>query len=479
MNSILKKFRQSDAFNKENRIPYTKAIVLMSLFTFTFLGAEFLFVDMISDTVSGDRSVTAQNYALGISVIGFVLYPLFCRVCKGRLRSAAAVGAAILSVACLFVISRHSTYMLTMCMGFLLFLILGAFGSAVFFKSLCLLDNNTYLARLVGVSYMLGALLQIANNNLIHTAAFEAGVLSAFILLLAFVLIRAENNSIVPACPKEKPNGHTAENKNSSFAIAVILIFFVALLTCIFSTLDNAVTLYHANGVVNIGQWPRILLALSGLLAGFLFDMAGRKYMSMIMYCVMILSAICLVVLQFSGPFTAGLIIFYLSAGFFAVFFTASFMEIARYTKMPELWAGLGRAVNNLVAAAITGGSLALLDSGNNIAITTIELILFVLASVAAFIYTNMRRSFFEKPNAKDRDKLSDSERLQKLSEQFSLTPREAEVFGLLVNTEDGLQTIADNLYVSRRTLERYVSALYEKTGTKSRVGLVSLYNSI
>ena len=456
-----------------------KAVLLMSLFTFTFLGAEFLFVDMISRIVSGNQSVSAQNYVLGISVIGFLLYPLFCRVCKGRLQSAVALSAAILSAACLFLICRHSTYTLTMCTGLLLFLILGAFGSAVFYKSLCLLEDNTYLARLVGVSYMLGALLQIANNNLIHTATLEAGILSAFILLLAVTLIRAENNSIVPAFSKKKTNEDTGESGNGSLRIAVVLIFFVALLTCIFSTLDNAVTLYHASGVVNIGQWPRILLALSGLFAGFLFDMVGRKYMSMVMYCVMILSATCLVVLQFAGPFTAGLIIFYLAAGFFAVFFTASFMEIARYTKMPELWAGLGRAVNNLVAAAITGGSLALINSGNNIAITTIELILFVLASVAACIYTNMRRSFFEKPDAKDKNKLSNSERLQKLSEQFSLTPREAGVLGLLVNTEDGLQTIADNLYVSRRTLERYVSALYEKTGTKSRVGLVSLYNSI
>ena len=479
MNSILKKIRQSDVFNEENRIPYTKAIVLMSLFTFVFLGAEFLFVNMISRTVSGNQSVNAQNYALGISVIGFVLYPVFSRFCKGKWQTALAMCAAILSVICLFVICRHASYALTLGMGLLLFLSLGAFGSAVFYKTLCLLEDNTYIARLTGVSYMLGALLQIANSNLIHTATFEAGILSAFILLLAVTLIRSENNSIVPACPKGKAKEDTGESGNGSLKIAVVLILFVTLLTCIFSTLDNAVTLYHANGVVNIGQWPRILLALSGLFAGFLFDMAGRKYMSMVMYCVMILSATCLVVLQFAGPFAAGLIIFYLSAGFFAVFFTASFMEIARYTKMPELWAGLGRAVNNLVAAAITGGSLALLNSGNNIAITTIELILFVLASVAAFIYTNMRRSFFEKLDAKDINKLSDSERLQKLSEQFSLTQRETEVFGLLVNTEDGLQTIADNLYVSRRTLERYVSALYEKTGTKSRVGLVSLYNSI
>ncbi len=82
MNSILKKIRQSDAFNKENRVSRIKAVILMSLFTFTFLEAEFLFVDMISCTVSGDKSVNAQNYALGASVVGFALYPLYSRLCK-------------------------------------------------------------------------------------------------------------------------------------------------------------------------------------------------------------------------------------------------------------------------------------------------------------------------------------------------------------------------------------------------------------
>ena len=479
MDGILKKIRLSDAFNKENRVPFVKAIVLMSLFTFTFLGAEFLFVNMVSRTVSGNQSVASQNYALGVSAVGFVLYPLFCRVCRGRVQSAVSLGAAMVSVGCLFLICRHSTYALTLGMGLVLFLLLGAFGSAVFYKALCLLEDNTYTARLVGISYMLGVLLQIANNNLIHTDILEAVILSAFILLLTVMLIRAEKSSIVPAFSKDAPQEETEIIGKSSMKIGIILALFVAMMTCIFSTLDNAVTLYHARGEVNIGQWARVLLALSGLLAGFLFDTAGRKYMSMIMYCIMILSTTCLVVLQFAGPFTVGLLIFYLSAGFFAVFFTASFMEIARYTRTPQLWAGLGRAVNNLVAVAITGGSLMLLDSGNMIAITVIELLLFVLTSVAAFVYTNQREAFFKKLNAKSDAKLRDGERLQKMAEQFSLTPREAEVIGLLVHTDDGLQAIADRLYVSRRTLERYVSAIYEKTGTKSRIGLVSLYNSL
>ena len=479
MNSILKKIRQSDAFNEENRIPYTKAIVLMSLFTFVFLGAEFLFVNMISRTVSGNQSVNAQNYALGISVIGFVLYPVFSRFCKGKWQTALAMCAAILSVIFLFVICRHASYALTLGMGLLLFLILGAFGSAVFYKTLCLIEDNTYIARLTGVSYMLGILLQIANNNLVRIDYIEAGILSAFILLLAFMLIKAEKNSVVPAFSKSKTEEENDESGKDSLKIILLLVLFVALMTCIFGTMDNAVTVYHANGTVNIGQWPRILLALSGLMAGFLFDIAGRKYMSVIMYCVMLLSTTCLVIIQFAGPFTVGLVIFYLSAGFFAVFFTSSFMEIARYTDTPELWSGFGRSVNNLVAAAISGGSLALLHSENNIVMITIELILFVATSIVALFYTNKRKAFFDRLVEADSSERSDGEKLQRLAEQFSLTQRETEVFGLLVNTEDGLQTIADGLYVSRRTLERYVSAIYEKTGAKSRIGLVTLYNNV
>ena len=208
----------------------------------------------------------------------------------------------------------------------MLFLLLGSYGGAVYCKSLYLLKTNAHLARLVGISYMLGTVLQIANNNLIRTDISEACILSAFIIILAFILIKTKKSSIEPKTENENRNKDDDADKKEILKTGIVLIFFVALMTCIFSTLDNAVTLYHVSGVVNIGQCPRVLLALSGLAAGFLFDIADRKYMSIIMYCVMILSTVSLVILQFAGPFTIGLIVFYLSAGFFAVFFPASFM---------------------------------------------------------------------------------------------------------------------------------------------------------
>ena len=50
------------------------AILLIGIFTFVFLGAEYLFVNMISLSVTEGRTVIAQNYALGASAVGFFLY---------------------------------------------------------------------------------------------------------------------------------------------------------------------------------------------------------------------------------------------------------------------------------------------------------------------------------------------------------------------------------------------------------------------
>ena len=195
------------------------------------------------------------------------------------------------------------------------------------------------------------------------------------------------------------------------------------------------------------------------------------------MYCIMVLSTICVAILKFAGPFMAGLIVFYLSAGFFAVFFTSGFMEISSHMRIPELWAGMGRAVNNIAAAVIANFVLTLLSSDSNLAVIILVLVLFVTVSVVAVIYTFQKKTFMEQLITKAADVVDEKERLRKFSEVFSFTERESEVFNCLVNTEDSIQMIAEKLYVSRRTLERHISAIYEKTGVKSRVGLLNLYN--
>ena len=483
MSNVLIKITQSACFKKKDGISYINAVVLMGLFTFLFLNAEYLFVDVLSRMVSEDKTVLAQNYALGVSAAGFLLYPLLNRFCKNRLKTVCFAVFSLASVLCIAFICMGTAYTATFIAGLVLFLLLGLAGSAVFYVSMRMMKTDRYLARTVGISYALGILLQFANNNLVRSETAEAIILSVFLLLLVWMLIKndrvyCESNGqkSEASSDEEKSESNTGEHTKGSI-VGILMILLVVLMTFIFSTLDSAVTLVHANGTVDIGQWPRILLALSGLAAGFVFDIKNRKYMGLVMYCVMVLSTICIVVLKLAGPFLVGLIVLYLSAGFFAVFFTSSFMELSSHMKIPELWAGMGRAVNNITAAVIANLVLTLLSSDSSIAVIVLVLFLFVAVSIVAAAYTFQKKAFMEQLITDASDAVSEKEKLRKFSEMFSFTERETEVFGCLVNTEDSVQAIAESLYVSRRTLERYISAIYEKTGVKSRVGLLNLYN--
>lgn len=453
----------------EEKINYIKVIMLMAIFTFIFLGIEYLFVDMISLLVSENTVVLSQNYVLGTSCLGFVLYPVYNRYFKGLSRRICIGISAIIIVALITIIYLHPTYLITLITGLILFLFLGGLGGVTSYKAICILPDQKYLARCVGISYMIGIILQFINNNFVSLPFIENIVLDIFIGILMFILTTIPNTL----------NHHldVSKVKKERQICGGLLILLVFMMSCVFSTLDNAVTLLHATGEVNIEEFPRVLLALSGLLGGIIFDFKDRRFMSMIMYCVMLLSTICIIVLKYSESLLIGLLIFYMTSGFFVVFFTASFMEIASYMKFPDLWAGLGRAVNNLAAVILSRSSLVLINSQGNLIVVVLVICLFVIVTIIASTYSLQRKVLIEKLGESKIALFSKEEKLLKIKEQYTFTPREIEVFEYLTSTEDSVQDIANNMYVSKRTLERYISSIYKKTGVKSRIGLLNIYN--
>lgn len=65
-----------------------RAISMLAVFTFLFLSTEYFYVNQIAQNASSARTVNVQNYALGVSAVGFCLYPLLFRFFRDRLRSA-------------------------------------------------------------------------------------------------------------------------------------------------------------------------------------------------------------------------------------------------------------------------------------------------------------------------------------------------------------------------------------------------------
>ena len=218
------------------------------------------------------------------------------------------------------------------------------------------------------------------------------------------------------------------------------------------------------------------MLAGSGLLAGVFYDSLEHRYENILMYCMTVLSAFCIVVLENGGPFFAGLVVFYLSAGFFVVFFTVSFMRLSIRMKCPRFWSGLGRAVNNICAFVTGSLSIRLIQSENQILRDGLLLVLFVLISIVFFIYSNaLYRRKKTEPQSRE-IKLGEKESLEMFAASFSLTEREKEVLEVILVSDENVQDIAETLMISRAALYRHIASLNEKTGTKSRIGLVQFY---
>lgn len=494
-------------FMKPERI---RIIAVLAIFNYIFLGSEYLFDNMIRYATDSAGVVRAQNYVLGISVIGFLLFPCINRYFNQKMREIGLYLLPIAGIICIFVIQEHLSYRSMLLSGFLLYILYGIIGSAVHYYAAVSLSAEKGLAKTVGFGYAFGLLLQFISNNLIHNSTIESVTLSAFLAGMVLLVRRqrlecsrgiaeAENFGIevemqtktqveVQNGIQDGTDSDTDIRKNKRRSLrhpmlaAMLLISIVVLMTCIFSSLDNAVTLVHAGGSVDIGQWPRLLLAVSGLLAGVLFDMKEHRFMQIMMYCVTLLSTMCVVIIVWGGPFMAGLVVFYLSAGFFVVYFTTSFMDLSYYMKVPELWAGLGRATNN-ICAGITGAlSLMLIETGDGMRISIIALILFAVISVLVYLYMVQFRMDMQEENMakmleKEREKFLE-DKFQAFVENYALTNREQDVLRLLLSSDESVQVIEEQLYISRAALYRYMASLNEKTETKSRIGLLQFYYS-
>ena len=63
-----------------------------------------------------------------------------------------------------------------------------------------------------------------------------------------------------------------------------------------------------------------------------------------------------------------------------------------------------------------------------------------------------------------------------RFAEKYRLTDREQEVLRELLESDESVQDIAGKLYISRTALYKHISSLNEKTDTRSRIGLIQFY---
>ena len=513
-----------------------QSLSALALFTFAFLGSEFFFDSRIGLLISAERVVGAQAMILGASVVGFLAYAPISKLAGGRraLRAVEAVGA----IAALVTIAVAESALAMQIAGCIAFFLLGSLGAEAHWSMARTFEGSPSLAKGAGAAYAAGILLQFLSNQFV--TAGMAGTAVLCIGIAALAVFAAGEQGCEPA--NQKDNGATSEQIGGAVASksseiktqqdqairprlvaqpkkarpeqtdagspdqanrpsqaspdspqqatpdaarpairAVWLLALVVLLACMFSTLDNVVTLANAQGSISVETWPRLFLAASGLAAGVLFDIRERRYMGFIMFAVTVLSTISILAVEAGASPVIGLIVFYVSSGFFVTFFTTTFLQLAPRMHTPQLWAGMGRAANNLCAFTVSGVSMMLTQS-DIAAVMIASLILFVLVSVA-FVGAGLFRlpsTVGEREAIQAGLAAAAAPTLEEVQAEFisrsGLTPREEEVLRAVTADERPLKQVADDLGISLRMVQRHLTSIYSKTDTQTRAGLTRAF---
>lgn len=427
----------------------------LALFYLAFLGGEFLFDERVGALAGASAVALAESVVVGISVAGFLLYPVMLRLAGNRARNVLYVAGGV-SAACLVALGLAGSLGVVYAAGGVGLLCLGLVGAAAH-DAIARADEPVGLGAAVGAAYAAGV------------RAAEGGV------------------------DGEEAGVEVREGAPSR--TLPILAGIVALMTCIFSMLNVTLTSMHAAGQVDLGSWPRLFLAASALATGFVLDKLSRRYAPAALALVSTLSCFAIFSAIGGGPAIVSAMVFYLGSGAFVVFFTAAFIIAGRGCAPAGLWPSMGRVVNNVVSLAVAVPALVLVTQANGLATSAVVLV--VLAAIYVLVFLGLERgSAATEGSAADLgsgsapapaplDTPADSQTsasldpAQKLSafvEAFGLTDREAEVLGALTTSDANMQELAQELYISRSALYRHISSICKRLGVENRQALLLRY---
>lgn len=373
-----------------------REIICLALFFFTFLACEYLFDARMAEFVPPNEVVIYESLAVGASVIGFFVRPVLYYRRPHAIDATSDVTGVLLVAALLLLIMAVQVEMVIVG-GIVACCALGYCGSVAHANFARRFARTPCLARAAALSYAMGVLVQVLNHMVVPAGIPQQAVLVVCAIAQVALLHGARRAKLRDESdPNFEPNvaGLSVDaleygakwqddpEAKAAFRRAVArLTVATAYLSGVFAALNAGLTTLHATGAVDLGDWPRLLLVVSSLAAGVLFDLRGRSYMNIGMTCAAMLSTLSFFVLIIDGNGgneLAATIIFYLGSGFFVVFFTTKFAAISLYARWSYFWPCMGRVVNNVCSMLVTAPAVAIILSQNVLAAVSAALVMFV-----------------------------------------------------------------------------------------------------
>lgn len=385
------------------------------------------------------------------------------------------------------------TVMLFCCVNLSLIVIIGAacsllsigyLGSRIMYKMATSYSEVKYQGTIVGLSMAIAILIQYIMQTFIRTNIL---FILIFEVILAFLFIFEIKHNIVPFT-NDKIKATNLESKLESKNIW-IYVFATILMTIILSLNDDyLVDLSAHTNTVNLFSWVRLFYCLSLILAGFIYDFKNSAYFNIFVACAMMLSTVAYAFMGNTTDYNINMSIMYSYCGFYVMFLTIHFIkisneEIKKDSALQFFIPGYGRVGRCITTAVVTFTMLLL---GNAISVQIMILVSCVLSMILTLLLTVNDILIIKGTSQKIDESLSISGQNENLDlkedlwnefiQTYGFTDRECDVLEKLIHEESNLQEISEELYISKRVVQRHITSIYEKTSRSTRIGLLQLY---
>lgn len=361
---------------RENRLLFCA----LALFFFVFLESTLFFQTNLAQH-GGHGPFLSQLPIQGASTLGLLAFPLKNRLVGEKGRPVFMGAVTVLGVACLVGVAFASSPLVIACTGAGGFFLIGLAGATAYWATCVRSRNIARFATLIGGSHALGVLAQIPLFKFTSNHLIEAVVLSAGIIALGAINARIwpPRSALADFSAQREQRGgnHLVSSKFAGWrldhmtprAAVIVILVLVLLFSVLFNTLYTFIDIGSPWTSQYTNVTPRVLMAVGGFVGGVLFDLHRARYLGIVMFWMMLLSVGAMLEVEAGGPYVIGEVVFFLGSGVFMTFYTAVFVWIAQFLRVPDLWCSMGRALNNVTAIAIGAPALLVIDLTNPVAV--------------------------------------------------------------------------------------------------------------
>ncbi len=453
--------------------------ICFALCFFIFQLTEFTVNDRAEVLLCTDKVIIVYSAGILCTALGFLSFSLLRQIFhhEGARKAVLCVIGVIAVISAVLVLITEQPALFIMSALLALFSF-GNIGGCVYYNCAMTFQNKGHTGQIIGIGMPFAVLLQFVIQNILFEKTVLIISIAASVLVLIYFVVYPPHDWML-----ENPLSYSFEKKSEGRTVW-ILVTAVALMSVICALLDGIVVPAHASGQTSVSDYSRLFYAASLVVAGFVAEMNNGRYLSLVTVCLMFLSTVSGAFFASDASLWIGTVFIYIYSGFYVILLTVRFLKLAPESKNPALLASMGRIVRSLTVAISTIPTALLCKTFGNISLVlgscvlSIILMLILLRDISLVFTSNKEKTgLVETKEKAQKETVAREKVISSYSRYYDLTPRETEVFEKLITSDDGTQTIADSLYISRRVLQRFIASIHEKTATKNRIGLYQSFH--